>query len=116
MLVRKFALLLLVFVFTCSFYVVTAQAGQSSTSLTQLNSPELGICQDFGSQTSGDALLLAKGGNLKCFSDKKGRNKIWTGNSAHNCCTKKGGKSWSCPSVNRGKVIKCSVSKDFHCP
>jgi len=57
------------------------------------------------------------GGNLECYSDNKCSNNIWTGNSAHNCCSKgKGGKSWTCPSYNNGKCVKCSANKSRHCP
>lgn len=62
------------------------------------------------------AILLSAGGNLRCFSDKKGNNQVWTGNSIHNCCANKGGKSWSCPSINGGAVTKCSTVNQGHCP
>ncbi|MDX1804914.1 MAG: hypothetical protein R3292_12605 [Alcanivorax sp.] len=53
------------------------------------------------------------GGNLSCYSDRKGNNLIWTGNSAHNCCSNRGGKSWRC---GNGPVVKCSVNNSYHCP
>lgn len=62
---------------------------------------------------TGSSLKTMAGGNLECYSDRNGNNKIWTGNSAHNCCTKRGGKSWSC---DDGPVTKCSQNNDYHCP
>lgn len=74
-------------------------------------------CTDNGQNSQTDSsttsLETMAGGNLSCYSDKNGNNKIWTGNSAHNCCTKRGGKSWSC---DGGPVTKCSQNNDYHCP
>ncbi len=64
-------------------------------------------------ETADTSFEAAAGGNLECYSDKKGNNRIWTGNSAHNCCANKGGKSWRC---NGGALVKCSVNNSYHCP
>lgn len=77
--------------------------------------PKQALGEDPGLVEGVDEATLV-GGNLSCCSDKKCENQVWTGNSIHNCCANRGGKSWTCPTIADGECIKCAFVNQGHCP
>ncbi|NJO57672.1 MAG: hypothetical protein HC836_04640 [Richelia sp. RM2_1_2] len=55
----------------------------------------------------GKAMAKLREQPLVCYSDKRCETRIWQGNSPHNCCTKRQGKSFRFDSD--GRCRKCSA-------